>query len=83
MKQSSLSSFLLAYVNNTVLKWQWSTKEGSFMSEMHRTSLLSAPDQFGPVFLHEVSKNEDIELCFQKNLALIGCWIRGERKIIT
>ena len=31
-KQHSSSSFLLTQDNNTGPKWQWSTKQGSFMS---------------------------------------------------
>ena len=34
--------------NNTGPKWEWSTQQGSFISQMHETSLLSSPSQFGP-----------------------------------
>ena len=33
---------------------------------MHETSLLSTPDQFGPVLLPYLNKNDDEELCFLK-----------------
>ena len=47
-------------------KRQWSTQQGSFILKMHGTSLLSTPEQFGPVLLPQVSKNDDEELCFLK-----------------
>ena len=45
---------------------QWSTQQGSFMSEMHGTSLLITPGQFGPVLLPQLSKNDGEEHCFLK-----------------
>ena len=41
-----------------------SVQQASFMSLKHGTSLLSTPGQFGPVLLHQVSKNDDEEYCF-------------------
>ena len=54
----------LPIVNNTGPKWQMSTHQGSSMSQMHGTSLMSTPGQFGYVLLPSVSKNDDEEHCF-------------------
>ena len=43
-----------------------STHQGSSMSQMHGTSLMSTPGQFGYVLLPSVSKNDDEELYFLK-----------------
>ena len=51
-KKSSLSSFLLTYGHNTSSKWQWSTQQGSFMSQMHGNSLLKTPGQIGLYYYH-------------------------------
>ena len=37
--------------NDTDPKWHWSTQQASSVSQIDGTSLLSTPDQFGPVLL--------------------------------
>ena len=50
-KQHSSSSLFLTQGNNTGPKLQWSTENACSKYEMHETSLLSTPDQFGSVLL--------------------------------
>ena len=45
----------------------------------HGTSLLSTPDQFGPVLLLYVSKNDDEEHCFLKLFGFIDNF--GKRNV--
>ena len=53
------------------------------MSQMHRTSLLSTPGQFGPVLLPQVSKNDDEEHCFLKYFGFSSTSINGTHETST
>ena len=47
-------------------KWPWSTQQASPMSEMNGTSCKVLHGNFEPVYLLQVSKNDDEKHCFLK-----------------
>ena len=63
-KQYSSSSFLLTWSRYTGPNWPKSTSQPSSIYLRHGASLLRHPGHFGPVYLLQVSKNDDEEHCF-------------------
>ena len=65
-KHCSSSSFLLTWSRYTSLKWPWSLTWLVPCLKFMKLGCHVLLGHFGPVYLHQVSRNDDEECCFWK-----------------